>query len=199
MRSRCFYFSPEGRCKVNHGSNTTLSLRGVFVPLWLLARPEVEHGAKLAYVLLAQKAGVRGAANVYVPALSAELGDEEGNVGEFLTALESCGLIRIQSRHAESGVLHCVFPSHPWAGGNGTSELRGGGDGKYSGPPKSRHSRDDCVRFATAKREAGQKIRNVHALANHFYQTGLYDEELDLFVSRGGMIDTPLDELTDVQ
>ena len=184
---------------MNHGPNTIHSLRGVFVTLWLLTRPEIEHGAKLAYVLLAQKAGVKGTAKVYVPALSAELGEEEAKVGEFLTELESCGLIRIQRRHAESDVLHCLFPPHPWAGGSGAPDGHGRNEEKYSGPPKSRHSREDCVRFATAKRDAGQGIRNVHALANHFYQTGLYDEELDLFVSRGCMIDTPPDELTDVQ
>lgn len=184
---------------MNHGPNTIHSLRGVFVPLWLLSRPEIEHGAKLAYVLLAQKAGIRGAAKVYVPALSTELGEEEAKVGEFLAELESCGLIEIQGQHTESGVLHCLFPPHPWASGSGASERRGGREGNYSGPPKSRHSREDCIRFAAAKRDAGQKIRNVHALANHFYQTGLYDEELDLFVGRGGMIDTPLNELTDVQ
>lgn len=184
---------------MNYSLNTTLSLRGVFIPLWLLARPEIEHGAKLAYVLLAQKAGIRGEAKVYVPALATELGDEEVRVSKFLTALEGCGLIEIQSRLAESGVLQCVFPPHPWAGSSGTSERRGCGEGKYSGPPKSRHNWENCVQFATAKRQAGQKIRNVHALATHFYQTGLYDEELDLFVSKGGMIDMSPDELTDVQ
>ena len=68
---------------MTHSSSTTLTLRGVFIPLWLLTRPEIEHGAKLVYVLLAQKAGIKGAAKVYIPALAAELGDEETQVNEF--------------------------------------------------------------------------------------------------------------------
>ena len=184
---------------MNHSSIMTLTIRGVFIPQWLLTRPEIEHGAKLVYVLLAQKASIKGAAKVYIPSLAAELGDEEVQVKGFLTSLESCGLIEIQSRQAEADLLQCVFPSHPWAGNAGIDERRSG-TGKYSGLPKSRHSRADCIQFAKAKQQAGERIQNVYALATHFHQTGLHDEELDLFINRGGMTDIQSpDELTDVQ
>jgi hypothetical protein len=53
-----------------YGNDMIQSLRGVFIPLWLIARPEVGHGAKLLYVLLAQKAGVKGVARAFVRALA---------------------------------------------------------------------------------------------------------------------------------
>ncbi|PYS90766.1 MAG: hypothetical protein DMF64_13905 [Acidobacteria bacterium] len=185
---------------MTHSSSTTLTLRGVFIPLWLLTRPEIEHGAKLVYVLLAQKAGIKGAAKVYIPALAAELGDEETQVNEFLTALESCGLIKIQNRRAAAGVLQCVFPAHPWAGGVEAAERGAGETGRRSGPPKSRHSRETCIQFAMAKQEAGENIRNVHALATYFYKAGDQDEEIDIFLSRSEMpVMSPPDVLSDVQ
>lgn len=179
---------------------TINALRGVFVPLWLLARPEIRQGAKLMYVLLAQKASIKGVARPLVPSLALELGEEESRVRQFLAELESYGLIKVQKRPAESGSLQCTFPSHPWAGAVGAN---GGGDtgaGKRTGLPNSRHSREICIQYAEAKRRAGQGIQNIFALANYFYQTGYHDTELDAFLSKKDMSnESSLEELAEIQ
>lgn len=185
---------------MNYNSNTTHALRGIFIPLWLLTRPEIGHGAKLVYVLLAQKVSIKGIARVFIPALAVELGDEEAQVNQFLIELESYGLIELQKRLAESEALQCVFPAHPWAGGIEAYGWQGNGLGKPSGRSNSRHSRERCFQYAKAKQQAGEKIQNVYALATYFHQTGYHDQELDLFISKGNMPDmSPPDELSDIQ
>lgn len=142
------------------------------MPVWLLARPEIGQGAKLVYVLLAQKASIKGVTRALIPSLALEMGEEEARVRQFLTELESYGLIKIQKRPAESGALQCIFPSHPWAGAVVFHEGGNTGAGKHMGQPNSRHSREICIQYAKAKRRAGEEIQNVYALANYFYQTG---------------------------
>jgi len=135
------------------------------------------------YVLLAQKINIKGVARVFVPALAAELGDEEEQVNRFLTELDSYGLIEIQKPQAESGALQCIFPAHPWAGGIVAYGRQGDRAGKHTGRPNSRHSREICLQYARAKQQAGEKIQNVYALAMYFHQTGYHDGELDMFLS----------------
>lgn len=184
---------------MNYNSHNTHTLRGIFVPLWLLTRAEVGHGAKLVYVLLAQKVSIKGVARVLVPALAVELGDEDAQVNRFLTELESYGLIEIQKRLAESGILQCVFPAHPWAGGVEAHIRQGDGIGKHSGRPNSKHSRESCLQYAKAKQQAGEKIHNVHALATYFHQTGYHDKELDIFLSSCVPEILSPNELSDIQ
>lgn len=179
---------------------TTNSLKGVFLPLWLLARPEIGHGAKLMYVLLAQKASIKGVTRALIPSLALELGEEEARVRQFLAELESYGLIKVQKRPAESGALQCTFPLHPWAGAVGAHRGGDTGAGTHAGQPNSRHSREICIQYAEAKRRAGQGIQNVYALANYFYQTGNHDAELDAFLSkRDTSNESPPEELAEIQ
>lgn len=178
---------------------TTNALRGVFVPIWLLARPEIGQGAKLVYVLLAQKVSIKGVARVLIPTLAVELGEEATQVRQFLIELENCGLIEIQKRLAESDALQCAFPAHPWAGGV-EDRRRDAMPGKYTGPPKSRHSRESCIQYAQAKQRAREGIQNVYALANYFYRTGYHDQEIDAFLRKGDLSDElPPDQLSDIQ
>lgn len=166
---------------MNHIYNPTLVLKGIFVPLWLLVRPEIEHGAKLTYSLLAQRVSPKGVARIYIPALATELGDEEPRVTHHVSDLENYGLIEIRKQHTEPEVLQCVFREHLWMGliqpHKNNGEQRQG-----LGGPKSRHNREACVRYAKAKQEAGEEIRNVYALATHFYKTGNQDEEIGAFL-----------------
>jgi hypothetical protein len=179
-----------------YGNDVTRSLRGVFVPLWLMARPEVGHGAKLLYVLLAQKAGVRGVARAFVPALATEMGDDEAQIYRHLNELESRGLVEVRGREAESGILCCAFPSYEPPGRAGGREIYGGELGGRR-PPASRHGLETCVRYAEAKKRAGEGIRNVYALGTHFHRTGYQDEEIDMFLTGGGDFDVSPD-LSDV-
>lgn len=167
---------------MNHIYNPTLVLRGVFIPLWLLVRPEIEHGAKLVYSLLAQRVNPKGVSRIYVPALATELGDEESAATRYINELESYRLIEIRKQRTDPEVLECSFREHLWMGvvhhHNGNSEQSSEADG-----PRSRHSREACVRYAKAKQNAGEEIRNVYALATHFYKTGEQDEEIGIFLS----------------
>jgi hypothetical protein len=166
---------------MNHIYNPMLVLRGVFIPLWLLVRPEVEHGAKLVYSLLAQRVNPKGVSRIYVPALATELGDEESAITNHISELESYRLIEIRKQHTDPDVLQCIFREHFWMGlvqhhnGNGEQSSKAHG-------PKSRHSREACLRYAKAKQNAGEEIRNVYALATHFYKTGDQDEEIGIFL-----------------
>jgi hypothetical protein len=63
---------------------------------------------------------------------------------------------------------------------NDNSEQNSEADG-----PRSRYSREVCVRYAKAKQSAGEEIRNVYALATHFYKTGDQDEEIGVFLRNG--------------
>jgi hypothetical protein len=162
----------------------TLALRGAFIPLWLLARPDIEHGAKLLYALLIQKVGPKGMTRIYIPALAAELGDEEEQINLFLTEIEKGGLIEIQKLSAGVEFLQCTFSAHPWV----YRVQSHGGSGKQSrtpGPPNSSHSQETCIEYAKAKQRAGEEIRNVYALGTHFYKTGNQDAEIDIFLRNG--------------
>jgi hypothetical protein len=165
---------------MNQIYNPAPALRGVFVPLWLLARPEIDQGAKLTYSLLAQRVSPKGLSRIYIPALAADLGEEEEAAAGYLNELDGYGLIRVQKEPAEPDLLRYTFRVHPWMG----LILRRGEGGEHSsglGGAASRHSWEDCVRYARAKKEAGEGIRNIFALATHFYKTGKQDEEISIF------------------
>lgn len=57
---------------------------------------------------------------------------------------------------------------------------RGNGkiNGQRVGQPLSRFTYEACLEHATRKQEAGEQIRSVGGLANHFYWTGEQDEEI---------------------
>jgi hypothetical protein len=183
-----------------HGTDMTQSLRGVFIPLWLIARPEVGHGAKLLYVLLVQKAGVKGVSRAFVPALATEMGDDEAQIYRHLSELESCGFVEVRKQDAEAEILHCTFPAYEPSGRGRAREIYARkSDGRR--PPDSRHSLDSCVRYAKAKKRAGEGIRNVYALGTHFHRTGYQDEEIDLFLAGGETFDVSSDlgDVRDIQ
>jgi hypothetical protein len=180
---------------------TTNALRGVFVPLWLLARPEIGQGAKLLYVMLAQKADVRGVSNAFVPALATALGDDETQIYQFLNELENYGLIEIRRRSVEANIVRCVFPACEPPGHVGTRGIYERKRGQLSGQNGSKHTLENCVRYAKAKKRAGEGIRNVYALGTHFHKTGYQDEEIDLFLARGEAFDmsSDIENVEDIQ
>lgn len=161
--------------------NPTLGLKGIFIPLWLLLRPDIDHGAKLAYALLIQKASPKGVTRVYIPALAAELGDDEEQINGFLSELEKGRLIEIEKLPTEVEFLQCTFLAFPWiwrVQSQGVNVKKS----QNLGAPNSRHSQEICIEYAKSKQRAGEKIRNVYALATHFYKTGNQDEEIDIFL-----------------
>jgi hypothetical protein len=187
--------------EMNYGLDMTHSLRGVFTPLWLIARPEIGHGAKLLYVLLAQKAGIRGVSHAFVPALATDLGDEEAQIYQFLSELEISGLIEIRRQNAEANMVRCGFPACEPPGRVGARRIYDGKRGWPSRQNGSKHTLENCVRYAKAKKRAGEGIRNVYALGTHFHKTGYQDEEIDLFLAGGETSDvsSDIENVEDIQ
>jgi hypothetical protein len=90
---------------------------GAFVPYWLLSRPEVGAGAKLAYAVLAQQANSRGAVQLHFQMQAAALGEDEGRLARHLTELEEVGLIRVSRGNVLTEDIRVLFPRHEWMAG----------------------------------------------------------------------------------
>ncbi|MDQ3803046.1 MAG: hypothetical protein M3416_04230 [Acidobacteriota bacterium] len=90
---------------------------GAFVPFWLLSRPEVSGGAKLAYAMLAQQANSRGAVQLHFLVQAAALGEDEGQLSRHLMELEEVGLIQVSRGNVSTEDIRVFFPPHPWMGG----------------------------------------------------------------------------------
>lgn len=183
-----------------YGTDMTQSLRGVFIPLWLIACSEVGHGAKLLYVLLAQKAGVKGVTRAFVPVLATELGDDEAQIYGYLNELECRGLVEVRRQGSDDGILHCTFPAYEPSGRGREREIYAEKSDRRR-YPDSRHGLEICIRYAKAKKQAGEGIRNVYALGTHFHRTGYQDEEIDLFLAGGETFDVSSDlgDVGDIQ
>ena len=60
----------------------------------------------------------------------------------------------------------------------GAAPGNGKPDGRRVGRPLSRFTYEACLEHAIRKQEAGEPIRSVGGIANHFYWTGEQDEEI---------------------
>lgn len=60
----------------------------------------------------------------------------------------------------------------------GSTSGNGKADGHQMRQPLSRFTYEECLDHTVKKRESGELIRSVRALANHFYWTGTEDEEI---------------------
>jgi hypothetical protein len=60
----------------------------------------------------------------------------------------------------------------------GATNGNGRSDGRQVSRPLSRFPYDMCLAHGVRKQEAGEPIRSVGGLANHFYWTGKEDEEI---------------------
>lgn len=89
-------------------------LSGAFVPAWLLARPEIGAGAKLAYSLLAQQANSRGTVQLNFQAAEASIGESDGRLARYLMELEDVGLINVSRGNVNQEDIRIYFPYHLW-------------------------------------------------------------------------------------
>lgn len=89
-------------------------LSGAFVPAWLLARPEIGAGAKLAYSLLAQQANSRGTVQLNFQVAEASIGESEGRLARYLMELEEVGLIHVSRGNVHQEDIRIYFPYHRW-------------------------------------------------------------------------------------
>ena len=86
---------------------------GSFIPNWLMCRPEVSQGAKLAYGRLAQFGGRAGRCFPMQESLGKELGVRGRMARNYIRELESFHLIEsVQHGNCTSNEYH--FLDHPW-------------------------------------------------------------------------------------
>lgn len=87
---------------------------GAFVPAWLLVRPEIGGGAKLAYSLLAQQANSRGTVQLNFQVVEASIGERDGRLARYLMELEDVGLINVSRGNVNQEDIRIYFPYHRW-------------------------------------------------------------------------------------
>lgn len=98
---------------------------GAVVPVWLLERPEVSGGAKLAYARLARYAGARGVAYPRLEKLATDLGVSKDQVRRYLRELEACGLITT-TKSGFHRANRYRFLEHAWIRAKPVKAARGG-------------------------------------------------------------------------
>lgn len=89
-------------------------LSGAFVPIWLLARPEIGVGAKLAYSLLAQQANSRGTVQLNFQVAEVSIGESDGRLARYLMELENIGLINVSRGNVHQEDIRIYFLYHRW-------------------------------------------------------------------------------------
>ena len=82
---------------------------------------------------------------------------------------------KTQGRSRDSG-SHCRTDKFGWS--EGAVPGNGKPDGRRASRPLSRFTYEACLEHAIRKQEAGEPIRSVGGIANHFYWTGEQDEEI---------------------
>ena len=87
---------------------------GAFIPAWLLARPEIGAGAKLAYSLLAQQANSRGIVQLNFKVAEASIGERDSRLARYLMELEEAGLIHVSRGNVHQEDIRIYFPYHRW-------------------------------------------------------------------------------------
>lgn len=87
---------------------------GTFIPSWLLHRPEISAGAKLAYSLLAQQTNSKGTTQLIFQVIEASIGENNGDIVRYLMELEEVGLIHVSSGNVRPEDIRVYFPYHPW-------------------------------------------------------------------------------------
>jgi hypothetical protein len=95
---------------------------GAFVPNWLLCRPEIQAGAKLAYARLCQFAGRKGVAFPKMKTLARELAISEAQAQRYVAELRDHGLIQVELRQAAGLPSLYRFRDHPWMFADPASE-----------------------------------------------------------------------------
>jgi hypothetical protein len=90
----------------------------VFLPLWLLERPEISFGAKTLYAQLARNAGARGVAWPSQKFLARQLGIRERQLRTYLAEIRRAGLVEIEQRGRRKGGVGQTprywFVETPW-------------------------------------------------------------------------------------
>jgi hypothetical protein len=112
-----------GEAVVKRRINPHRSFVCSLVPNWLLCRKEVSHGAKLTYARLCQFAGQDGACFPSQQTIAREIGAAARSVRDYLSELETHGLIERERRGLRRTNLYHFLHHHWIDDGKGNSSV----------------------------------------------------------------------------
>jgi hypothetical protein len=105
--------TPASADAAPHRINPWRLFTGAMIPNWLLCRPEVSAGAKLAYARLCQFSGRDGLCFPRQTTLAAELGVSDRAVRNYLRELEEFQLVEVDQPGLQQSNRY-AFLAHPW-------------------------------------------------------------------------------------
>lgn len=142
------------------------------LPHWLLACQGLSYGAKVACALVIHYTRGSAGAVITPSELADKMGDEEESVRAYLNELDRLGLIfKSADGSCDSNRLNCFF-------GTQTKKQSREGNAPTRKEPLSVYDFEICLKFARRIEENGGRVRNLNALAGHFYWTGTQDREI---------------------
>lgn len=163
----------------------------VLLPHWLLAYPGLSYGAKVACALVLHS--TRGSVGTAISPveLAAEMGDEVESIKAYLHELEQRGLID----KSEDGLNDAIRPKDP-----SKTRTKPNPDGASSTrrEPLSSYSFETCLELARRINESRGNVKDVYALAGHFFWTGTQDDEIAVMLREKAVSDPHQDKSSNV-
>lgn len=164
----------------------------IHLPHWLLVYPGLSYGAKVACALVLHS--TRGSIGTVISPseLAANMGDEEESVIAYLHELHQCGLIEKNEDGVSDASRRKDFSR--------TQTKKPSPDGKAPTrkEPHSKHSFQTCLEFARRIKESRGNVKDVNALAGHFFWTGTQDDEIAVMLHETAASDPHQDKSSNV-
>jgi hypothetical protein len=164
----------------------------ILLPHWLLVYPGLSCGAKVACALVLHSTqGSIG--TVIIPSeLAANMGDEEENVIAYLHELHQCGLIEKNEDGVSEASCRKDFSRMQ------TKKPSPDGKAPTRKEPLSKYSFQTCLEFAQRIKESKGNVKDVNALAGHFFWTGTQDDEIAVMLHETAANDPHQDKSSNV-
>lgn len=134
--------------RVGERINIWKRFRGGFLPDWLMERPEVSPGAKVAYARLSQFAGPEGRAFPKMRTLAAAIGVKERQAKRYCAELKQHALIETEDHRSECLPNSFWFLRHEWMGPE--DEWLNPQEIRYSPPQAPRGQKEPELQAASA-------------------------------------------------
>lgn len=162
------------------------------LPHWLLACRDLSYGAKVAGALVIHY--TRGSSGTVISPseLAAEMVDEHENIKAYLHELEQYGLIC----KIEGGVSDATGRKN--FSRTQTSAPSPDGEAPIRKRPLSSYKFEVCLEFARRIKEFRGNVKDVNALAGHFYWTGTQDDEIAVMLSETAVSEAHQDKSSNV-
>ena len=162
------------------------------LPHWLLASRGLSYGAKVACALVIHYTSGSAGTVISPSELAAEMGDEEKNVKAYLHELEQCGLIGKSESEVSEASRRKDFSRTQ------TKKPSPDGEAPTRKEPLSSYSFETCLELARRINESRGNVKDVYALAGHFFWTGTQDNEIAIMLLEKAASDQHQDKSSNV-